>query len=139
MKRNGMGKGFIFLVLVLTGLAFPFSDMLAQGGTGSIAGHISDSSSGLLQGAQIKLQPTGRTTASSQQGSYFINDLAPGAYTIAVSYVGFSEFTKTVNISAGQTTTLDVTMQVKSQNEQILVTAESVSGEAEAINRERTA
>jgi TonB-dependent receptor len=130
---------FAWSALLLIFLAFPFSATLAQSEAGSISGHIADSSGGLLQGAQIKLQPTGITVASSQQGAYFINNLAPGSYTISVSYVGFSLFTKEVSITAGQTITVDVKMQVSSQNEQILVTAESVSGEAEAVNRERTA
>jgi len=125
--------------MILLALAFPSSDALAQGGTGSVAGHITDSSNALLQGAQIRLQPRDVTAASNQQGAYYISDLAPGAYTITVTYVGFSEFTKSFNVTAGQTTTLDVTMHVSSRNEEILVTADSVSGEAEAINRERTA
>src|SRR5208282_2877195 len=74
-----------------------------------------------------------------QQGSYFINNLAPGEYTITVKYVGFADYTKTMKIVGGQTSTVDVTMNVSVQNSQILVTAEDVSGEAEAINRERTA
>jgi TonB-dependent receptor len=142
MKSRFASNRILFLawsVLILTCLAFPPSNALAQTETGAIAGHISDSSGGLLQGAQIKLQPLGVTVASNQQGAYFLNDVAPGSYTITVTYVGFSLFTKEVSITAGQTTTVDVKMQVSSQNEQILVTAESVSGEAEAVNRERTA
>jgi TonB-dependent receptor len=139
MKSRFARNGISLIGLFLIGTAFPTRNTLAQSEPGSITGHITDSSGGLLQGAEIKLQPTGRTVASGQQGTYFINTIAPGNYTIAVSYVGFSLFTKGVSITAGQTTTLDVTMQVSSQNEQILVTAQSVSGEAEAINRERTA
>jgi TonB-dependent receptor len=142
MKSRYAGTRITFFalnVLLLACLAFSPRRTLAQGDAGTITGHIVDSSGGLLQGAQIKLQPTGITVASNQQGAYFINNLAPGSYTISVSYVGFSLFTKEVGIAAGQTTTVDVKMQVSSQNEQILVTAESVSGEAEAVNRERTA
>jgi TonB-dependent receptor len=139
MKSRFARNGISLFVFILIGMALSASNALAQGEAGSITGHIADSSGGLLQGAQIKLQPTGITVASNQQGAYFINNLAPGSYTISVTYVGFSLFTKEVSIAAGQTTTLDVKMQVSSQNEQILVTAESVSGEAEAVNRERTA
>jgi TonB-dependent receptor len=115
------------------------STTLAQTDAGSVAGHITDSSGGILQGAQIRLQPSDRTAASNQQGAYFLNNLAPGNYTITVSYLGFAVFTKTFDIKPGQTTSVDATMQVSSQNEQILVSGERVSGEAEAINRERTA
>ncbi len=128
-----------FVVLAFIFMVFGSCDVFAQNESGSIAGHVTDSSGGLLQGAQIKLDPTGRTVISNQQGSYFLNNLPSGSYTITVSYVGFALFTKSVAVSAGQNAIVDVTMQVSSQNEQILVTGERVSGEAEAINRERTA
>ncbi len=65
--------------------------------------------------------------------------MAPGTYTVVVSFVGFSESSKSVVVAPDQTVNADVTMNVASQNEQIVVTAERVHGEAEAINRERTA
>jgi TonB-dependent receptor len=139
MKFRVVSKPTVLLPLILIAMLFFADKALAQSGSGSVAGHITDSSGAPLQGAQIKLQPTDITVASSQQGGYFINNLAPGNYTISISYVGFSLFTKTISITAGQTSTADVTMLVSSQNAQILVTADSVSGEAEAINRERTA
>jgi TonB-dependent receptor len=139
MKSIFAGTGIGRILPILMGMALLASSAYAQSEAGSIAGHITDSSGGLLQGAQIKLQPAGRTVISGQQGTYYINNLASGSYTLTVTYVGFSLFTKTVNVTGGQTSTVDVSMQVSSQNEQILVTAESVSGEAEAVNRERTA
>ena len=111
----------------------------AQSDKGSVAGHVSDSSGSVLQGAEVELQPTGITVASNQQGSYYVNNLAPGTYTITVTYVGFSLFTKVLNIKAGQPVTVDVKMEVTSNKDQIFVTTERVSGEAEAVNRERTA
>lgn len=129
-----------FLTIVFTiVLIFSAQMALAQNEKGSVTGHVSDPSGGILQGAQISLQPSGIAVASNQQGGYFINNLAPGSYTIAVNYLGFATFTMTVDIKAGQTTTADVKMGVASQSQQILVTAEDVSGEAEAINREKTA
>jgi TonB-dependent receptor len=139
MKSRMARNRNIFFALILVTMTFPISNALAQSETGSIAGHITDTSGGVLQGAEIRLQPAGLTVASGQQGSYFLNNLPPGEYTITVKYVGFADFTKTVNITAGQTSTVDVTMKVSVQNAEILVTAEAVSGEAEAINRERTA
>ena len=111
----------------------------AQSDRGAISGHVTDPSGSVLQGAQITLEPTGITVVSDQQGVYFVKNLTPGSYTVSVTYVGFALFTQTATVTAGQTTVLDPKMQVASQTEQILVTAERVSGEAEAINRERTA
>ncbi|MCU1317245.1 MAG: TonB-dependent receptor [Candidatus Acidoferrum typicum] len=111
----------------------------AQSGKGSIAGRVTDSSSGALIGAQVAVQPKSVNVVSDTQGQFFINDLEPGSYTVTITYVGFQSFTKTVSVTAGQVATADAKMDVESQNLQVLVTAERASGEAEAINRELTA
>jgi TonB-dependent receptor len=134
-----MRSNRLFAIFLLLGVAL-FPELLcAQNDKGSVAGHVTDSSGGSLQGAEIELQPTGRIVASNQQGTYFLNNLSPGTYTITVTYLGFSLFTKVVNVVAGHVATVDVKMEVNSQRDSIVVTAERVSGEAEAINREKTA
>jgi TonB-dependent receptor len=121
-----------------------FSAMLvpmavAQGGKGTIKGRVTDPSDAVLQGAQIAVEPNGVALASDVSGQFFINSLEPGTYTLTVSYVGFKPVTKTVTVVGGQVASADVKLDVQSQNEQVLVTAERVSAEAEAVNRERTA
>src|SRR5580700_656135 len=114
-------------------------NLIAQTDKGTISGHVTDTSGSVLQGAEVELQPTGITVISDKQGGYFVNALNPGTYTITVTYVGFSLFTKVFEVKAGQATTLDVNMEVISQKDQVLVTAERASGEAEDVNRQRTA
>src|SRR5713101_5400046 len=111
----------------------------AQEHKGGISGRVTDNSAGVLQGAQIELQPKNVTLASNGQGEFFINDLEPGNYTIAVTYVGFKASTTQVNVVAGQTANVEVKLEVESQILQVLVTAERAYGEAEAVNRERSA
>jgi len=111
----------------------------AQSGKGAIAGHVTDSSGGALVGAQVTVQPKGVSVVSDARGQFFINDLEPGSYTVTVTYVGFEAFTQTVNVTAGQAANIEAKLGVESQNLEVLVTAERASGEAEAVNRERTA
>ena len=120
-----------FLLLAMTFFALGVN---AQNDKGAVRGHVSDSSSSVLQGAEVELQPTGIIVATDQQGSYFVKDLTPGTYTITVTYVGFSLFTKVLNIRAGQAITADVKMEVNSQRDQIIVTSERTGAEAEEIN-----
>src|SRR6516162_7526238 len=134
MKRFIHGFA-ILLVIASTLLA---EGLLAQS-TRSVYGHVTDSSGSILQGAQVQLQPTSIIVITGAQGSYFINDIAPGTYTLAISYVGFNLFTKTLEITPGKNLTVDASMQVNSQKDEILVTADRASGEAEDINRQRTA
>lgn len=111
----------------------------AQGGKGAITGRVTDRSGGVLQGAQISVEPVGLTAVSDVQGQFFINDLDLGSYTITVTYVGFAKFTQTVNVVAGQAASVEAKLSLQSENQEVLVTAERPSAEAEAINIERTA
>lgn len=111
---------------------------MAQSGRGTIAGRVADNGGGILQGARVELQPKGIAAVSNNQGEFTINDLAPGDYTLTVSYVGLSNFSTGVTVAAGQTARVDARLQVASKNEEVIVYAERVHGEAEAINRERT-
>ena len=86
----------------------------AQERKGGISGRVTDNSGGVLQGAQIELQPKNVSLASSGQGEFFINDLEPGNYTLAVTYVGFKAFTTQVNVVAGQTANVEVKLEVES-------------------------
>ena len=111
----------------------------AQSGKGSIAGRVTDSSSGALIGAQVTVQPKSASVVSDAQGQFFINDLEPGSYTVTITYVGFQSFTKTVSVAAGQAASVEAKLDVEAQSLEVLVTAERASGEAEAVNRELVA
>jgi len=99
-----------FVRLFATVLLFA-STLLAEGllaqSTGSVYGHVTDSSGSILQGAEVQLQPTSIIVTTGAQGSYFINDIAPGTYTLAISYVGFNLFTKTLEMTPGKNLTVD--------------------------------
>lgn len=111
----------------------------AQERKGIVTGLITDSARAILQGASIELQPTGRKTASDNTGKFSFTDVASGAYTLNISFVGMAPYTKEITVTGGQATHVEAQMEVASASESVTVTAERVHGEAEAINRERTA
>jgi len=98
-----------------------------------------DSAGAVLPGAKIEVQPSGNSAASNGQGEFTVFDLAPGAYTVTVHYVGFSPLSSRVTVVAGQVVRADAALKVASEREEIVVYAERAHGEAEAINREREA
>lgn len=122
--------------LVFTGYALFAAGIDVKG---VIAGRVLDSSGAVLQGAQVQLQPGGLALASDAQGEFAITDLAPGAYKLQVSYVGFAPFETDVAVTAGEINHVEARMTVHSQSEQILVTADRPHAEAESINRTRMA
>ena len=107
------------------------------GGSGSVTGTVKDTAGAVLQGAQITLQPTATTVATNAQGDYQVPDVKPGTYTVTISYVGFSNFTSTLVVSPGPPTTLNASLAVSSNNQQVIVNADLV-GDALAINEQRT-
>jgi TonB-dependent receptor len=105
---------------------------------GGVAGTIKDSSGAVLPGARVELQH-GPSAISDSQGLYAMGNVAPGAYSVTVNYVGFAPLTATVNVTAGQTARLNLVLDVASKNDVVIVTAERAHGEAESINEEKVA
>ena len=108
----------------------------AQGGKGSISGRVMDMGNGILQGAQITVDPEGATAVADIQGQFLVVGLNPGRYTVTVTYAGFAPGTKSVTVSNGQVANVEFQLAVESQNSEVLVTAERAAGEAEQVNRQ---
>jgi TonB-dependent receptor len=133
--RTTLRIGMVLVVLFFASA----SQVPAQSDKGAIAGKVTDSSDGVLQGAEISVQPAGAHTVSDAQGQFFVNNLAAGRYTVTVTYVGFAAVVKEIDLTAGPPLAVEAKMELSSVATQVLVTAERVAGEAEAINRERSA
>lgn len=111
----------------------------AQDRSGSITGSVTDTQQASLPGARVELQPRGLSVVSNDQGQFRISNIAPGDYTISVSYLGFKPFSQTVKVTAGQETRVDAALELAVQAQQVVVNAERLRGEEEAINITRTA
>jgi hypothetical protein len=125
-----------FLALILS-TAFCWTPAGAQTGKGTIAGTVKDPAGATLSATLVELEPLGKRVVSDDQGQFRITEVPAGDYTLTASYVGFATFTAPVKVGAGQTVNIDPVLQVASQNDQVIVTAERLQGEAEAINIER--
>lgn len=126
-----------FLLIAFALLLSGFTLQTSAQGHGAISGTVTDQSGAVLQGAQISVQSQVLTASTNEQGRFYISDLAPGSYNLKISYVGLAPFTSSVTVVAGQTATVDARLQVASQAEAVVVTAERASAEAEALNLER--
>jgi TonB-dependent receptor len=124
-----------FILLQLTCTIF----VSAQNSKATVTGRVTDSGGGVLQGASIVLEPEGISRASDVQGEFTIPGLDPGTYKITISFVGLETYTGSVDLKSGASVRADAVLNVGSQSEEVIVTAERAHGEAEAINRERNA
>ena len=106
---------------------------------GGVAGRVIDAMGAVVQGAQVRLQPTDMLTATDAQGEFSFASLAPGKYGIRISYVGFDDYNAAVEVVSGQVQRIEARMKLGSVNEQVIVTAERPHAEVESINRERSA
>jgi TonB-dependent receptor len=122
----------VLLLIVMSGSLWA-TTAEAQG-KGTIAGTVTDSSGQVLKGAQIALAPVSLNVVSDFQGQFFLNDLNPGSYTITITYVGFANLEKKVDLTAGQRATVDAQLQIASKNDTVLVTSERSAAEVEAVN-----
>jgi TonB-dependent receptor len=134
-----MRKYYHYMLIVLACGLLCARPVQAQTGKGTIAGSAKDEANSALTSALIEVEPLGRKAASDDQGQFRITDVPVGEYTVTVSYVGFAPFSSTVKVDAGQTANVNAVLKVATVNDQVMVTAERLQGEAEAINIERMA
>ena len=120
-------------------LMLPAVSLLAQNQKGTLNGVVTDTAGAALPGARVELRSTpALTVTSNSSGQFSFVNLAPGQYTIVVSYVGFATKSDTVSVAPGNAATITEQLSVANASDQIFVTAERPHGEAEAINRELT-
>src|SRR6266852_350497 len=128
---------FVFIVFVISLPGMRAAE--AQERKRSISGHVMDVNHDALVGARVEVQPNGYAVTTDAQGAFTISDLAPGKYTLTVSYVGFKTFSKDVTIDSADVTNADAALEIETVNQQVIVRGERERGEVEAINREMNA
>src|SRR5258708_7721462 len=106
------------VVLVLMFAAFLFSPAaLAQINTGKITGIVTDSGGAVIANATVRAtnQATsiGTTVQTQDNGSFLVNFLIPGSYTVEASSAGFkTSLEKNVEVTAGGVNRIDFAMQI---------------------------
>jgi outer membrane receptor protein involved in Fe transport len=97
------------------------------GTTGKIAGLIVDAGKNEpLIGANIIIQETSLGSMTDTDGFYTINNIPPGKYSVAISYVGYQKFIMTqVVVKVDLTTRVDAKMQAEViEGQEVIVQAE---------------
>ena len=76
--------------------------------SGSISGVVYDAATNEpLQGVSVSLSPLGKTTTTSQNGSYSFKDIDATTYRVQASKQGYQDDSRTITIDVGDNATLD--------------------------------
>ncbi len=107
-----------------------------QPSTGTIKGTLTDDSGAVIPAAAISVSGSGvqRTAQTQADGTYSVPGLAPGQYTVIVTFPGFAPVSKAVTVAAGGVLQVSIRLAVVAEKQQVTVQAEagpSVSVEAD--------
>src|ERR1700720_1317538 len=128
MKKSLIHLGLLVVCLGLFLSLSATSGRAQQASSGSVAGQVTDQQSASVPGAEVTLLDTAtsgtQTTVTNDSGRYTFAVVHPGIYDLTVSKVGFKvqKFTGQ-RISVGTTLNLNVTLEVGSVAETVVVTA----------------
>jgi len=117
------------VALALTAvLALLGGSVWAQSLSGSLRGtaRLDDGSAvpGVLVTASSSAMQGQRTTTTSDTGQWILRNLPPGDYTVTFELEGMATVQSAAAVSLGQDTPLSVKMQIKAEEETIIVTGE---------------
>ena len=80
--------------------------------TASLEGRVINAETGeRLPAANIGLAGLMKGTSSDAGGSYILDRLAPGTYTLVSSYIGFVRFERVIHVEAGEQLQLDIRLK----------------------------
>ncbi|MEM1219092.1 MAG: TonB-dependent receptor [Bacteroidota bacterium] len=105
------------LLLVLLSLSTVLGAQTAQ-----ITGKVTDAAGDPLIGATILAEENNTGTLTIEDGSYDLR-IAPGSYTLVVSYVGYQSQKMSVTLSANQKETINFLLEEGTQLDEIVVSA----------------
>jgi len=107
------------------GSQLPETQTPGPGPRGVVQGAVEDSSGGIIPGATVTLlDPAGTavTTSTRSDGMFTFRGVAPGTYSVTVSYDGLEQSKPlAVNVLAGHIITANLSMTVQEQKQEVTV------------------
>jgi outer membrane receptor protein involved in Fe transport len=140
-------RGLLSLVLALfAGSVAPFGAGAQDAAdpevdpVGVVTGIVVEAETGdPLPGANVTIEGTSRGTTTDLNGRYRLKELKPGTYDLIFSFVGFQRKTvQGVEVAAGETTTLDVSLwEETAQLDEVVVSAEVARNSEAGLLKDR--
>ena len=129
-----------FRLLAVAACAALFGVVPANAAAGKIAGTVSDAVTGYpLPNANVAVAETEAAASTDSEGRFFLLNVAPGLYTLRVTYVGYRPVTmEGVRVSADLTTDLEFVLGSEAiEVEEVVIQAERPIIDKNATNAVR--
>lgn len=106
----------------------------------SINGHVTELHTGTnLAGALIRIEETGQTTTTNDLGRFHFPGIAPGNYTLSISYLGYASLVTEIPLGRGEEFKSDFSLGKPLGALDEIVVFGSRSARATSLNLQRTA
>src|SRR5919107_4578419 len=121
------------VALVVCALALGATTAYSQEITGSIVGHVTDSTGAAVRGATVTITDTDknvvvRTVTTGDEGEYAVTPLPSGNYSVTVEAPNFKKAVQTgVKVDVGQRRTADAVMEAGNISEVVTVEAAPIA------------
>ncbi|MEO1436686.1 MAG: TonB-dependent receptor plug domain-containing protein, partial [Bacteroidota bacterium] len=113
-----------------------FSMSMAQ--TGTLRGKLTDENGLGLPGASVFIESLGKGVISDVEGNYVMLNIESGQHEVLVEFIGYADFSSTVDIAAGQTTIFNAELNPGiTIGEEVLVLGDRLKGQAKALNQQK--
>lgn len=128
----------IFTFLLLTTLFTTAAFGQAESGSAAVEGVVKDQNGAVVQGATvvIKNKDTGqeRTVTTNSNGAFSASVLQVGTYVVTTKASGFAEVPKTITLTVGESTPVEIILGLQGASVQVDVTGDTdvISAETES-------
>ncbi len=130
----------VLALLLLVGLSqtIQAENKVTHPRNGAITGRVLDNVQQTLPGASIYIEKLQTGVISDINGFYTLPNLAPGTYTIKVTYVGYNPVEAKLTVKEGKTLDYDIVMNEGMELQQIEVKG-AFQGQRKAVNMQKNA
>jgi hypothetical protein len=140
LASNGMTSFIKVIRAIVLALSLPVlaASVFAQTGTGRLHGTVTDPSGAAVVDATViavALDGQSKTATTNRTGSYEINGLALGTYTLNVNAAGFSSYAEdSVEVVAGGSRQANIALSIAVEKEKIDVTEQGTGVDTSPTN-----
>jgi TonB-dependent receptor len=126
-------KNLLSLIFLLT---VSITALTAQSGT--VRGRLTDELGLPLPGSNAYIDGLEAVAVSDIEGEFILLDIPLGSHKLVVKYIGYQTLEQTIEVSAGQTTELDLSMSPGVLlGQEVLVLGDRLKGQAKALNQQK--